>query len=138
VVTVWFEELWAAPLALELSCDVKESGSLYRSEPFSGNCQLCIHSRASQHFLEPDNLLSCLQEPFTGPYPKPDQSIPCRTILSLQNPSLSTQLRLGIPSGLRPSGFSANNFSPSVSNIYGGIFLLFGCLAVVGHQAVCI
>jgi hypothetical protein len=32
--------------------------------------------------MEPEGLLSCLQEPSTGPYPEPDQSSPYHPILS--------------------------------------------------------
>jgi hypothetical protein len=45
------------------------------AEPFLRSCQLCSHSRNSQHFMEPENSLPCLQEPSTGSYPEPDQSI---------------------------------------------------------------
>jgi hypothetical protein len=31
--------------------------------------------------MEPEGLLLCLQEPFTGPYPEPDQSIPYHPFL---------------------------------------------------------
>jgi hypothetical protein len=61
--------------------------------------------------------ITCSQESFTGPYPEPDQS-------NLQHPILSiililcTHLRLGLPSGLFPSGIPTNIlyavfFSPS-------------------------
>jgi hypothetical protein len=43
------------------------------------------------------------QEPSTGPYPEPDQSNPYNFILSIL--ILFTHLRLGLPSGLFPSGF---------------------------------
>jgi hypothetical protein len=47
------------------------------------SCQLCSHSRTSQHFIEPGGSLPCSQEPSTGPYPEPDQSNPYHSILSL-------------------------------------------------------
>jgi hypothetical protein len=52
--------------------------------------------------MEPEGSLLCSQEPSTGPYPEPDKSHPIsrRSILIL-----STHLRLGLPSGLFPSGF---------------------------------
>jgi hypothetical protein len=40
----------------------------YGAEPFLRNCQLCSHSRTSQHFTEPEGSLPCSQEPSTGPY----------------------------------------------------------------------
>jgi hypothetical protein len=58
---------------------------------------------ASQHFIEPEGLLPCSQEPSTGPYPEPDQSNPHHPILIL-----STHLHLGLPSGRLPSGFPIN------------------------------
>jgi hypothetical protein len=58
-----------------------------------------------QYFMESESSLPCSQEPSTGLYPVPDQSIPpypvsLRTILML-----SSHLHLGLPNGLFPSGF---------------------------------
>jgi hypothetical protein len=52
--------------------------------------------------MEPEGSIPCSQEPSTSPYPEPYPShpIPLRSILIL-----STRLRLGLPSGLFPSGF---------------------------------
>jgi hypothetical protein len=46
------------------------------AEPFLRSCQLCSHSRNSQHFMELESSLPCSQKPSTGPYPEPDQSNP--------------------------------------------------------------
>jgi hypothetical protein len=46
------------------------------AKPFLRCCQLCSHSRNSQHFMEPGGSLPCSQEPSNRPYPEPDQSIP--------------------------------------------------------------
>jgi hypothetical protein len=54
----------------------------YGAEPFFRSCQLCSHSRTSQHFMEPEGSSPYSQEPSTGPYPKPDRSSPYHPILS--------------------------------------------------------
>jgi hypothetical protein len=56
---------------------------IHGAEPFLRNRQLCSYSITSQHFMEPEGSLTCLQVPSTGPYPKPDQCSPCHLILSL-------------------------------------------------------
>jgi hypothetical protein len=56
------------------------------AEPFPRSCQLCSHSRTSQHFMEPEGSLTCSQEPSTPPYSEPDQTNPSRPILSLSDP----------------------------------------------------
>jgi hypothetical protein len=59
------------------------------------------------NFKEPKGSSPCSQEPSTGPYPEPVRSSPYHPILSLPRSILilSTHLRLGLPSGLLPSGF---------------------------------
>jgi hypothetical protein len=53
------------------------------AEAFLRSCQLCSHSRTSQHFMEPEGSLPRSQEPSTDPYPVPDRSNPYHPILSL-------------------------------------------------------
>jgi hypothetical protein len=53
--------------------------------------------------MEPKSSLPCPQEPSIGPYPEPNQSSPYYPSLSLLR--LFSHLRLGLPSGLIPSGF---------------------------------
>jgi hypothetical protein len=47
----------------------------------------CSYSRIFQNCLEPEDSLPCSQEPFTGPYPEPDQSSPlyimCNVFLNI-------------------------------------------------------
>jgi hypothetical protein len=68
------------------------------AEPFSRSRQLCRHSRISQNFMKRESSIPCSQEHSTGPYPEPYQS----------NPYHPTHLRLGLTSGLFPSGFPTN------------------------------
>jgi hypothetical protein len=51
--------------------------------------------------MEPEGSLPCPQEPSTGPYPEPDQSGPYHS-------NIMHHLRLGLPSGLFPSGLPTN------------------------------
>jgi hypothetical protein len=53
------------------------------AEPFLRSRHLCSYSRTSQHFMEPEGLLSCSQEPSIGPYPEPDQSNSCHPIQAI-------------------------------------------------------
>jgi hypothetical protein len=55
----------------------------HAAEPFLRSCQLCSHSRTSQHFMEPQSSLPCSQEPSTGPYSEGDQSKPYHPTPSL-------------------------------------------------------
>jgi hypothetical protein len=84
--------------------------------------------------MEPDGSLPCSQEPSTNVCPEPDQSSPhpisLRSILIL-----STHLRLGLPSGLFPSGFPTNMlyvflFSP-IHVTYPAHLILFDLIILI-------
>jgi hypothetical protein len=84
---------------------------LHTAESFQRSYQVFSYSRNSPHFMEPEGLLPQSQVPATCPYPEPARSSPqsphrtsWRSILIL-----SSHLRLGLPSGLVPSGFSIKN-----------------------------
>jgi hypothetical protein len=91
----------------------------YGAEPFLRSCQLCSHSRTSQHLMEPEGALPCSQEPSTGPYLEPDQCSPYHPILSLSKIYYNTAhpptncLRSDLfPSGLPTNIPHAFLFSP--------------------------
>jgi hypothetical protein len=48
----------------------------HEAEPFLRSRLMCSHSRTSQHFMEPVDLIPCSQEPSTGPFPETYQSNP--------------------------------------------------------------
>jgi hypothetical protein len=48
--------------------------SIHGAETFLRRSQLHSYSRMSQHFMEPEDSLSCSQEPSTCPCPQSDQS----------------------------------------------------------------
>jgi hypothetical protein len=64
---------------------------------------------SSQHSMEPESSLRRSQELSTYTYREPDQSSPHNHISKRSILMLSIHLRLGLPSGLFPSGFSSNN-----------------------------
>jgi hypothetical protein len=78
----------------------------------------------SQHFMEPKDSLPNLQELSNFPYPEPDKSSPHLHSISIRSILiLSTQLQLGLPSDLIPSGFPT-------SNTFNEEWCLLGCYAV--------
>jgi hypothetical protein len=72
---------------------------------------LCNYSRNTQNSMELEDSLPCSQEPSTDPYPKPDRSsshiIPSY-LSKIRFNFIYPPLRLGLPSGIFPSGFPAN------------------------------
>jgi hypothetical protein len=49
---------------------------LYAAEPFLRSHYLGSYLSISQHFMDFQGSLPCSQQPFTAPYPEPDQSRP--------------------------------------------------------------
>jgi hypothetical protein len=87
-----------------------------RSWAFLRSCQMCSYSRTSQYFMKPEGSLPCSEEPSTGAYSEPDRSSLYHPTLSLRSILiLSTDIRLGLPSGLFPSGFPPISYKHSSS-----------------------
>ena len=91
--------------------------------------------------MEPEGSLPHSQASATCPYPGPAQSSPHTHIPSWRsNPILSTNLRLGLPSGLFPSGFPTKNlYTPLSSPIRATcpahlIFLDFITRTILGEE----
>ena len=91
---------------------------LHGAESFLRSKLVCSYSKNSPHFMEPEGSLPHSQASATCPYPGPAQSSPYthiaprwRSILIL-----STLLRLGLPSGLFPSGFPTKTLYAPLSS----------------------
>jgi hypothetical protein len=74
---------------------------------------LLDHSIVSQHFMEPEGSLQHLQDLHTCSLARPIQSTSQHSNSKRSILILSTHLRLGLPSGLFPSGFPINNLRSS-------------------------
>jgi hypothetical protein len=100
------------------------------------SCRSRGYVRISQHFMEPESSRPFSQEPPTGPYPEAERSSPpyLRSILIL-----FTHLRLGLSSGLFPSGFPTNSLYQFLSapiratHLSHLIFLDFFILIILGE-----
>jgi hypothetical protein len=79
----------------------------YGAEPFLRSCQFCTYLRTFQHLRNP-KIHNCVHKsPLLVPILS--QIDPVHTIPSLKSILLlSTHLRLGLPSGIFPSGFPTN------------------------------
>jgi hypothetical protein len=78
----------------------------YQRTPWSWGCYLCSFSRTSQHYMDHERSLPCLQEPSTGPN------------LEIHLNIIHTHLCLGLASGFFPFGFSTNVIYASLSPIH--------------------
>jgi hypothetical protein len=68
--------------------------------------------------MEPEGSLPHSQAPATCPYPEPAQSSPHAHPTSRRSVLISSHLRLGLPSGLLPSGFPIKTlYAPLLSPI---------------------
>jgi hypothetical protein len=80
----------------------------YWAEPFMRSCQLWNYSKNSQHFMESECSLPCLQEPSTGHYPEPDRFSPYHPNYLRSTLILSTHIHFCLPSGHFSSAFPVN------------------------------
>jgi hypothetical protein len=71
---------------------------------------------------EPEGSSSHSQQPATGPYPEPTLSTLHTQPISLRSILIpSFRLRLGLPSGLFPSGFPTKTLYTFLSNLQKGL-----------------
>jgi hypothetical protein len=70
--------------------------------------------------MKPEGLLQWTKEPATGPYPETDESSSRRNILFYLRSilTLSSHLRLCVPSGLLQSGFLTNFSHNTIKHVH--------------------
>jgi hypothetical protein len=101
---------WYAVPSIKCHSNVITYFLTHGAEPFLWSRQLCSHSRTSQHFMKSECSIPCSQEPPNWFLPRAIsiQSTPSHPISLRSIFILSTRLRLGLSSGLFPSGFPTN------------------------------
>jgi hypothetical protein len=68
--------------------------------------------------MEPEGSLPCSPEPATCSYPEPNESNPHpQTLFPWSILMLSSHLRLGLPSGLLPSGLPTKMYASPITTI---------------------
>jgi hypothetical protein len=100
----------------------------YGAEPFLRSRQLCSPSRTSEHFMEPEVSIAYSQEPSNWilSWAISIQSTPSHPIYLRSILILHIHLRLGLPSGLFPSGVPTN-----IPSSYTKILIPITCITSI-------